>query len=236
MSLATANDRKTTVADEWDYKPAKLADDEWEYHPAKKQEVQFQSPTTGVIQAVPPEHWDEALSAGYKPTSHKVMYSPNGERGMVANGDMADFTRQGYTTILKTQFEKDRPGHGMTLEGAGSAAWEKLKSLVPESPQSSPFSKEFWSGKPGDWRIDPEHSGIAEAIREARFGREHPFTEIGMGPTSSAITSGLGSLVGVSGRHMSELAERGEGGQILGEAAVPATMAAAPVATNSCIP
>src|SRR5712664_2313029 len=48
-------------------------------------EVQFKSPTTGAVQVVPPEHWDEALKRGYTPTTHRVMYSPEGQQGMVPN-------------------------------------------------------------------------------------------------------------------------------------------------------
>src|SRR4029077_9674105 len=71
--------------------------------------VQFQSPTSGQVQVIPPEHWDEALKLGYKPTSHKVMYSPEGQRGMVPNAELADHARKGYQTTPKTQAESTPP-------------------------------------------------------------------------------------------------------------------------------
>src|SRR6266576_1400196 len=65
-------------------------------------EVQFSSTTTGIVQAVPPEHWDEALTQGYKPTTHKVMYSPEGQRGMVPNEQLQEKIKAGYQTTPET--------------------------------------------------------------------------------------------------------------------------------------
>lgn len=90
-------------------------------------EVQFKSPTTGTIQAVPPEHWDEALNQGYKPTSHVVMYSPDGQRGMVPLEQARQKMQAGFRVQPETQFEKDRPG---IIEGG----LRNLNTPLPRPP------------------------------------------------------------------------------------------------------
>src|SRR5207302_1326540 len=65
----------------------------------QNQPIPFQSPTTAKIQPVPPENWNDALQQGYKPTQHTVMYSPDGQRGMVPNEQAADYAKQGYKSF-----------------------------------------------------------------------------------------------------------------------------------------
>ena len=143
-----------------------------------------------------------------------------------------------------TQFEKDRPGGGTTGEipnggykepsmwtGAGSAAWDTLKKMVPADPTGghSPLEKEFWFGKSG---IDLKNSGIAQMGREAQ-GEYQRSRAAGSNPIAagtSAGVAGLGSVLGVSNQREREQAERGESGPIIGEALPPAVMAAAPLA------
>jgi hypothetical protein len=91
--------------------------------------VQFKSPTTGVVKPLGSEDWEEALSRGYKPVDHTVMFSPEGKRGMVPNAELRDYMGQGYQTTPKTQFEQERPGHGISLEDAGTAACETAKGI-----------------------------------------------------------------------------------------------------------
>jgi hypothetical protein len=74
----------------------------------QQQQVEFKSPTTGKVQAVPKEHWGEALDKGYRPQNHSVLYSPEGKRGMVENSQVKEKIAQGYQASPKTQFEKDR--------------------------------------------------------------------------------------------------------------------------------
>lgn len=124
----------------------------------------------------------------------------------------------------RTPFERTRTGEGISLKGAGSAAVETLKSMLPPDPTGghSIFSKEAWVGDE-PIRVSPSESGIAEAGREAAAGWErshHPLGKIG-----ESISSGLASLLGVSGRREAEHAARGEGGAIIGETAVPAAAA-----------
>lgn len=63
---------------------------------ANGDDVKFKSPTTGKVQAVPPEHWDDALSQGYTPTTHTVLRSPDGQRGMIKNEEIGDYLKQGF--------------------------------------------------------------------------------------------------------------------------------------------
>lgn len=192
--------------------------------------VTFKSPTTGKIQPVPQEHWDEALKQGYTPVSHVVMYDKNDQRGMVPREQMADYVRQGYQTAPKTQFEKDRPGKGISLEGSGSAFLSGLERMLPEDPTGghSLFSSEGWIGDKGPITFDPKNSGLAEAGREAAAGWQRggdPRAKLG-----EAVSSGAGSLLGVSGRRFAELGSQGRGGEIIGETAaaeIPAVAALA---------
>lgn len=149
-----------------------------------------------------------------------------------------------------TQFEKDRPGGGTTeggpLEhggykepsmttGAGDAALETAKKMIPADPTGGHpvLSKEFWLGEEGP-SFHPSQSGLAEAGREAiaGWGRGGD-TRAKLG---EAVTSGLGSLVGVSGRAQAEHAARGESGKIIGETAVPAATALASYALPKVLP
>jgi hypothetical protein len=91
--------------------------------------VQFKSPTTGAVKPLGSEDWEAALSRGYKPVDHTIMFSPEGKRGFVPNAELRDYMGQGYQTTPETQFEKDRPGHGITSEGAGTAALETAKGI-----------------------------------------------------------------------------------------------------------
>src|SRR5262245_38469338 len=96
-------------------------------------EVQFQSPTTGQVRPVLSEHWDEALRMGYRPTSHVVMYDKSGQRGMVPKEQAGQYRDQGYSITApgsETQFERDRPGKGITTEGMGSAALDTAKGAA----------------------------------------------------------------------------------------------------------
>src|SRR5437016_4426253 len=63
---------------------------------AQNQPIPVQSPTTGKIHPVPPENCNDALHQRYKPTQHTLMYSTDGQRGMVPNEQAADYAKQGY--------------------------------------------------------------------------------------------------------------------------------------------
>jgi len=201
------------------------------------EQVEFKSPTTGIVKVVPTEHWDEALKAGYAPVKHKVMYSPEGQRGLVPDAQLAEKMKAGYQATPKTSFEKERPGKGITLEGSGGATWDVLKGMVPPDPTGghSPLEKEFWIGDKLP-SIDLGKSGIAEAGRETAAGWERGRGDV-RAQIGEASTSGLASLFGLgSGKRMAEHAARGEGGKIIGEAAVPATMAIAGATLPKVLP
>jgi hypothetical protein len=130
-----------------------------------------------------------------------------------------------------TQFEKDRPGSGISLQGAGSAALDTLKSMIPPDPTggNSLLSKEAWLGTGP--KIDPKNSGIAQMGKEASAEYKRA-RAAGTNPVAagySAAISGAGPLAGVSDLQQQAQAERGEGGKIIGESAVPAMMATAPL-------
>jgi hypothetical protein len=63
--------------------------------------VQFKSPTTGVVKGLGSDDWDEALSRGYTPVDHAVLYSPEGKRGMVPNAELRDYMKQVIRQRLK---------------------------------------------------------------------------------------------------------------------------------------
>jgi hypothetical protein len=213
--------------------------------------VPFQSPTTGKVQDVALEHWEEALRLGYKPTQHTVMYSPDGRRGMVPNAELADYQRAGYQNTPKTQFEKDRPGTGVNLEGAGETAWNTAKklpaaigSMVDPTTGVSGAALSWlgtnprdwaagrWRGAEGGWRAGASHlqeTPLAAAIHES--------TETTADPSAAAWetpVAALGAPLGMSSEQARAHAARGEGGTILGEAAVPAAATlAAPLAVEA---
>jgi hypothetical protein len=130
-----------------------------------------------------------------------------------------------------TQFERDRPGTGINLEGSGAAALSTLKSMIPQDPTGghSPLEKEFWLGDKSP-SFEPSKGGFAEAWSEAKAGWERGGSDV-RSKIGEGVTSGLGSLLGVSGKAAAAHAARGEGGAIIGEASVPAAMTAlAPIA------
>jgi len=195
-------------------------------------EVQFRSPTSGKVQAIPPEHWEEAMGMGYVPTTHKVMYSPEGKRGMVPNEQLKNYMKQGYQTTPQTSFEQNVTGQGISAEGVGTGIWDKLSGMVPPAPTGDILSKEFWIGNP---TFDPANSGIAQMGREAtsEYQRSRAAGSNPLAAAGSAGVVGAGSALGVSDQEQRALAEKGEGGQIIGQSAVPAAMAALPLAAES---
>jgi len=202
-------------------------------------QVQFKSPTTGKVQAVPAENWDDALKQGYVPTTHKVMYSPDGKRGMVPNEDLRDYMKQGYQTTPKTQFESSVTGEGTSLKGAGGAALQAIKGMIPSAPEGTtvnPLNPDFFTKKNlvGSPSMDFSKGTLAQGGQEA--AAEYSRARVaGTNPVAagySAAISGAGPLVGVSDLAQQELAAKGEGGQIIGQSAVPAALALSPFASE----
>jgi len=199
-------------------------------------DVLFQSPSTGKVQAVPQENWDELLNAGYTPTSHKIMYSSTGTRAMVPNEELKDYMKQGYQTTPATNFEKNVTGEGISAKGAGGAAWKSIKGMLPSAPTDvtvNPFNPNFWTGKNlvGSPSILPnEQSGIGQMANEAstEYQRARAAGTNPLAAGYSAALSGAGPLVGLSDTEQQALAAKGEGGQIIGQSAVPLAMTALP--------
>lgn len=186
----------------------------------QQQQVEFQSPTTGARQVVPPEHWDEALKSGYRPTTHVVMYSSSGERGMVPKELAGQYRDQGYSITApgsETQFEKDRqpgaPGTGF-LSGVVSA----VKSMVPTS-----------AGQLLDMAKPPSQSGAEAGLEGARrLLRPNQPQGPGFGATYK-VAETLSPLVpGLNPESMEKRADVGDTAGIVGEAAVPTAAAIAP--------
>lgn len=106
-------------------------------------QVMFSSPTTGAVQTVEPEHWNEALDSGYKPTTHTVMYSPTGDRGMVHNSQLHDYVKQGYQTTKQTDFEKERSGENQPgfIRSSLNTVGRQIKGAAEES--IAPYTKGY---------------------------------------------------------------------------------------------
>jgi hypothetical protein len=175
--------------------------------------VQFQSPTTGQVQAVPPEHWDEALNRGYKPTSHTVMYSPEGKRGMVPNEQVAQLGKQGYQTTPKTQFEKERTTEGDRgfVSGAASFVKDAVSGAVPE------FSKEGMK----KWAVHalPNANEAENALNTIATARDKGIW--------AATKQFVGQQVGLNVPRIENRAAHADTAGVAGEVAIPATMALA---------
>lgn len=184
----------------------------------KQQQVEFQSPTTGARQIVSPEHWDEALANGYRPTTHIVMYDPSGNRGMVPKEQAGIYRDQGYSIVppnSQTQFEKDRqPGAKGTgfLSGLTSAA----KSIIPTDPQQLLSTVETLL--PG---------GAAEAGRQAAIEgmRRATRPDMPQGPGYGAtykVANALSPMIpGLNPESQEKRADVGDTSGIVGENVVP---------------
>jgi len=196
-------------------------------------EVQFQSPTTGKIQAVSAEHWDEALKAGYKPVSHTIMYDENGNRGMVANAQIPEYGRKGYTVTPKTPFEKKRTEGDRGVINA-------LSEMIPSAPSADITSKEFWIGKPEDWGFNPTGPGTAYSDLTRKLPEDLPTDalvnpqDVKTGPLAHSIGRGIyraASIFSPLNAEASEAkAERADTSGIGTQAGVNVGLAALPVA------
>jgi hypothetical protein len=157
--------------------------------------------------ALPPQEQSKALNS--------IHYGAGGA------GTGAEFTKNKLS---------NEQGGGITTKGAGTAAGNVLKQQAV-----STFSPTNMAKSAGLMAIDPlnVHS-LPGAYDEAKAGwqRGHGL----LGKIGESVTSGLGSYVGMSGKSAAEHGERGEGGAILGEAAVPVAELAAGEAIGRGVP
>lgn len=194
-------------------------------------QVLFKSPSTGKVQVVPQESWEDQLAAGYTPVSHKVMYGPKGERSMVPNEELHDYVKQGYQTSLPTRFEQER---------SGGTVGNALKSMIPPDPTGGApiLSKEFWLGKTGNVTINPTAPGTAYSditrplpTAQGQQGTNLPTEVLGAGKTGgNAIYRGaslFSPAAGVSPESMEEASGRGATSEVATQAGVPAAAAIA---------
>lgn len=177
-------------------------------------------------QVTDPAQDQDFLKAG---TADKIAYlsARDPEFAKAAPHEQAGYINHLLGNDQPTQFEQDRPGKGISLEGSGTAAWDTLKKMAPSDPTGgrSLLDPKAWFN-PDEAKFDPMHGGIAEAIDEAKAGYGRP--ESTPAKIGEGITSGLGSMFGVSGKQEAAHAARGEGGAILGDTAVPAALTLAP--------
>jgi len=180
-------------------------------------DIQFKSPSTGKVQTVPPEHWDEALNQGYTPTTHKVMYSPDGQRGMVPNAELRDYAKRGYQTTRETSVEAARR--------KSTGVMGALKGMLPSDPTGghSPLEKEFWLGAPS---FNPTGPGTAYHALTRPLPKDLPTGKVG----GSAVYRGaslVAPLAGVDPESMEAASEHGDTASVATQAAVPAALALA---------
>lgn len=128
-----------------------------------------------------------------------------------------------------TQFEKDRPGKGITSEGMGSAAWQTTKALGSGLLGLADPTRGLTGAGLTKLGLNPRKGTVSERLgevpivaagREVKSAYNDPNTKWWEVPAA-----GLGSMAGVSAEQQRALAARGEGGQILGQSVVPATAA-----------
>src|SRR5579862_9566906 len=188
-------------------------------------QVQFQSPTTGQVQGVPSEHWDDALSRGYKPVSHVVMYSPEGQRGMVPKDQLADMQKQGYQTTPKTEFEKERTDGE---RGFFSAVKRQLPGLFAAPNEDvTPSVAKLQQGAQNP-PADSSWNLMERFRRGAEAGAQSPLGKI---PTAAAYAAG--PAVGMDPQAAEQRAEHADTTGVIGRAAVPAAQAVAPLALEA---
>ena len=157
--------------------------------------------------------------------------------------------KEHIASYAPTQFEKDRPGKGITLEGAGSAAWEGIKGIGKGLVNSVDPTTGLSGAGLTAVGLNPRSGSVSDrmnevpivgAAREAKAGWERGRNDSLGNPHAAlgeAVLSGAGGLVGESAERARQHADRGEGGAILGEAAVPAAAAiAAPFAGEAAKP
>lgn len=134
-----------------------------------------------------------------------------------------------------TQFEKNTPG-GNTLHGDVAKGFAEPSMTSGMGAAAVGTVKKMGSGlldmlNPTTSTLaHPSEMPIVQAAKEAKAGWDRggaPGRFDTLSRVGEAATSGLGSLVGMSGKSAAEHAAKGESGAILGEAAVPAVAAVA---------
>lgn len=131
----------------------------------------------------------------------------------------------------RSDTEKNVTGEGIPTKGAGAAAWEAVKNI------SGAIASQFDPSPSESTILHPSKMPIVQAFREAKSGYGRGMEDFKRGyahplaPLGEAVTSGIGSLFGVSGEQQAENASHGESGKIIGQTAVPAaTVALSPLA------
>lgn len=182
--------------------------------------VMFQSPTTGASQALPPEQWDDAIKAGYKPTDHVIMYSPQGQRGLVPNAQSADYARQGYQTSLPTQYERSQQNQ----PGIMGSAWDELKTQGQGLVNRMKGEVEHPIDTMAEDTVGPAIDMYANWQNRKAAGYNLPYRMATAGMEAAGVPTGATG--------MEDAAARGNWRGVVGHAAVPIVEAAAPLAAE----
>jgi hypothetical protein len=192
---------------------------------ADESQIEFKSPTTGKVQPVPSQHWDAALKAGYRPVDHSVLYSPQGQRGMVPNSQVKEKIAAGYEATPKTQFEKDRTEKPSALSRYAGGVVDSAKSLIPSVPDIT--SADYWKQKYGT------KEGLSSMIPGADAGRAAGGAVLdylrrrqqGQGRGYAGAATVAPNIPGLSPQRIEAKADVGDTAGIAGEATIPTLLA-----------
>jgi hypothetical protein len=126
----------------------------------------------------------------------------------------------GKATKPRTDFELNT-GKGISTEGLGSEFLDKLKGMASGAAEAlNPLNM---------FRYKPILPAIAQEVSH-EYKRSRGAGSPPLAAAGSAAVAGAGPLAGVSNLEQEQLAERGEGGKILGGSLAPAAAAALPLA------
>jgi len=160
---------------------------------------------------------------------HQVMLSLDPDYKALPPGEQAKALNTIHYGPNGTKFEQERPGTGVNTQGAGKAAWESIKK-IPSSIGSTLDPTQGLSGAGLTYAgVNPRKGTVSERLNEIPAVQAyHEFSSAHKDPHAykgEAPVAALGSFIGASDESARRHAERGEGGAILGEAAVPAALA-----------
>lgn len=193
----------------------------------------IKAPTAG---ASAPMAWDEhgnPVGDSPKTTEAQAPTRAPGEARQLSQKEVDTFQP-------KTQFEKNIPGHGITTEGAGTAAWEGVKGLGKGLLGMVDPTTGLSGAGLSAVHLNPRSGTATDHLKEIPIVRAaHEIKAAQNDPTASAMEvplAGAGSLVGESAESARGHAARGEGGAILGEAAVPVAATLGGAALGEALP
>lgn len=144
---------------------------------------------------------------------HAYLMATDADYAKASPQDQVAYLSHVSPKLSQTQFEKDRPGKGISLEGSGRAALDATKG----------FLGNMWEGAKKSFSVDtdfsPEHAAEQihgmDAEGQQRQQQDEARKKAGYGWLYRAAAQ---APAPVNAASMEKHAERGEGGAILGEA------------------